>query len=39
MNIEAPVTALLFAMLGVASLVLCTRRLEVEASGAERFSC
>lgn len=38
MNSKALVTAVLFALLGVASLVLYTRRLEVEASGGERFS-
>jgi pilus assembly protein CpaB len=38
MNLKALVTATLFAMLGVASLVLYTRRLEVEASGGERVS-
>ncbi|MBX3193037.1 MAG: Flp pilus assembly protein CpaB [Labilithrix sp.] len=38
MNWKALVTATLFAMLGVASLYLYTRRLEIEASGGERVS-
>lgn len=38
MNFKALVTAILFALLGVASLYLYTKRLEVEASGGERVS-
>lgn len=38
MNFKALVTATLFALLGVASLYLYTKRLEVEASGGERVS-
>lgn len=38
MNWKALLTATLFALLGAASLVLYTKRLEVEASGGERVS-
>lgn len=38
MNIKALLTAMLFALLGAASLYLYTKRLEVEASGGERVS-
>lgn len=38
MNIKALITAMLFALLGAASLYLYTKRLEVEASGGERVS-
>ena len=38
MNLKALVTAVLFGVLGAASLYLYTKRLEVEASGGERVS-
>jgi pilus assembly protein CpaB len=38
MNLKALLTAMLFALLGAASLYLYTKRLEVEASGGERVS-